>query len=726
MQRSSTLNLVATRKQISITKALVVVILFAIFSCRGGESEGSRLAVSDDRTSVVGSAPDGGDITRPATAAKISPPVKAFAALRSALQSSSGTLTPALRAAYLDWAQQVVLTELAAARCTVSADCLSEVLSDSTLRDAMFAAIFPPDPSVLQNYDQLRAELGPEFMKKYRSLIVGVAVAKRVDGLLGISAPASQPTKETLRKEEAAAVIAAKKARLAEAIAEFMRKNPVSALDLFTNSIQREQLASALGGKGFPADELKGVRDPGKLFESLKLAMVRLGQRPAEREAFPSSVVWLRHLASIYEAKPSSTPPLKKGGVMPWPLFPMDRAPWPLLMPLSRSLPLAEADYIWEKFQGQHGGQRYHTYGPYNYRETVRPLELIPSPWYWDAWPDRIVHGGVCTTMSVIAIETHLSLCQPSMRSSTPGHSYLLSYYAVGDMWNAVLEQGPGPNVTMSEWMFRNFEKTPERLGMLPKKDAAGAEYPHGLAQAMNVGLSQYIDTRILVNLFHTLPKAEKSTRGNKLLVEATKINPFNPEPWYLLANQTANATVGFDFVKYLIESSGGNHAQAETKDSSRNISLENFVEIKHPKPVEDQIHNYWNTISEFVVRFAILSYPVPANEDQAKLIYTFLKTGVPGISAADMMPYRLRFEGKAAIQSGLEKQVRQHLKANSKNAEKAAQVFAAELNSFIPKITLVEREPFLVTLRILFPPDAAEDLFLKAINAASAKPSKK
>jgi hypothetical protein len=710
-----------------VFNALGVMILFAIFPCRAVESEGPRMDDSDDKTSMLEPAPDTGGITRPAAAVKISPPGNVFAALHATLQSSNGTLTPALRAAYLDWAQQTVLTDLAAAKCSVPADCLAEVLSDPTLRDAMFAAIYPPDPSILQNYAQLRAELGAGFMKKYRSLVVGVAVAKRVDGLLGASAPAQHPTKKALRKEKAAAVSAAENARLAEAIAEFMRKNPVSALDLYTTADKREQLASTLGGKGFTEGELKVVRDPGRLFEPLKLVMVRLGQRPAEREAFPSTVVWLRHLASVYEAKPSSTPPLKKGGVMSWPLFPMDRAPWPLLMPLSRSLPLGEADYIWEKFQGRHGDPRYHTYGPYKHPEGVQPLELQPSPWHWNAWPDRIVHGGVCTTMSGIAIDTHVSLCQPSVGAGQPGHSNLISFYAVGDLWNGMVEQAyaGGPDVTHAAWPFRDLEDTPVRLGLGAHKDA-GAEYHLGLAQAMNVGLSQYMDTRILVNLFHTLPGADKSTLGNKLLVEATRINPFNPEPWYLLANQSTDATGGVGFVKHVIETAGGNHSQAEAEASPRNVSLENFVEIEHPKPVENQIYNYWRTVDEYVVRFAILSHPVPADEDQAKRIFTFLKTGVPGISAADLMPYRLRFEGDDSIKSGLENQVRQHLQAKGKNAKKGAKDFAAELNSFIQKTTPAEREPFLVTLRNLFPPDAADDLFLKAIHAAGAKARKK
>jgi hypothetical protein len=294
-----------------------------------------------------------------------------------------------------------------------------------------------------------------------------------------------------------------------------------------------------------------------------------------------------------------------------------------------------------------------------------------------------------------------------------------VSFYAVGELWNAVVEQafGGGGNVTRATWLFRDLENIPVRLG-LGKYKSAGAEYHLGLAQAMNVGLSQYIDTRILVNLYHTLPEAERSTLGSKLLAEATRINPFNPEPWYLLAYQARNATEGMEFARHAIKTAGNDHFQPESEDSSREVGLENFVELKHPKPVEEQIHNYWRTVNEYVTRFAVLRHPDPADESKARQIFMFLKTEAPGLSPADLMPYRLRIEGKAAIKSGLIAQVRAHLQAGGKQKPKQARAFAAELNSFVSNTTLAEREQFLLTLRKLFPRDATRDLFLEAINS--------
>jgi hypothetical protein len=250
----------------------------------------------------------------------------------------------------------------------------------------------------------------------------------------------------------------------------------------------------------------------------------------------------------------------------------MDSAPWPLLMPLARSIPLEEANYIWDKYNGLHGESRLHTYGPYKKEPAVIPLELEPSAWNWRAWPDLIVHGGVCVTMAIIAVETQNSLCIPSVHAAQPHHANLISFRSSSDgKWYAAIEQAfaGGPNVTHAKWPFNEGAGVAPRLS---KQADAGAEYHLGLALGMNVGLRQYIDTRIAVNLYESLPEAEKQTIGVKLLTDAVKTNPFNPQPWYLLAKQghalAVNAPAGPD----------------------EDISA----------PVEAATHKYWRTLGEY------------------------------------------------------------------------------------------------------------------------------
>ena len=640
----------------------------------------------------------------------ISSSANSFAALRSAIESSNGKLTESLRAAYLSWAQAKVLASLASEKISIPQNCIDEVASNATSQDAIFAAIYPPDPTILENYARLRSELGPGFVDKYRSLVLGVAVADR-GGWLTDSTPA--PPRPS-RAE-------AQEIPLVKAIADFITKNSVSALRLYTDSSQQSLLEQALSNEGFEGQQVRSVRNRDHLFSLLERAMIQLGQRPATRQPNPTTADWLRHLASIYEASPASTPRYGKGKSMPWPLFPIADAPWPLLMPLARPIPLDEANYIWEKFQGMHGRDEYHTYGPYLETEAVRLRSLQPSPWHWDAWPDRIVHGGICPTMAGIAVDTHSALGEPSVGAGQPGHANLISFYGADGLWYAVVEQAfsGGPDVTIATWRFRDSEKTPARIF----GGTAGAEYHLGLAQAMNAGLKSYIDTRIAVNLFHMLPESERKTIGTRLLVKATQLNPFNPEPWYLLAHQAPDASNGLGFARFVIQSRGYIQPQSESDDNQENISLEKFVEPEVVKPIEAQVHNYWQVVGKYVTRFAILDHPVPDGTSEDWEIYNFLRTA-PYISLADEMPYCLRLEGSIAVKGRFINMVNAHLRA--KDPGKGARAFADALQAYVRLIPRADAIQFLAILQGFFPRNTGNDAFLNAINSDASEISKK
>src|SRR5947209_5419283 len=104
-----------------------------------------------------------------------------YSAVAPALKKAEGKLTPEVRKAYLDWAEKTVLDELRQANQTVPEDCLADARAEGNIRDAIFGSVFPPDPSILQNYAQIRAQLGEKY-GKFRNLALAVAVAKRIHG----------------------------------------------------------------------------------------------------------------------------------------------------------------------------------------------------------------------------------------------------------------------------------------------------------------------------------------------------------------------------------------------------------------------------------------------------------------------------------------------------------------------------------------------------------------
>jgi hypothetical protein len=557
-----------------------------------------------------------------------------IAAVGALLQASDGKLTPQVREAYLDWAQRSVLQELQQSNVAVPESCLSEVLANDTLRDAMFGAVFPPDPSILQNYARLRSEMGPEFMNKYGSLVVAVAVADRIKGV-EVGKDPLEPvanTPDTPKGQKAEQLVAA--------IVNFLQTNQITALELYQNPAQQQQLATYLQQHNIDPTPITQVPQFAHLGELLKQAMVILGERPAARDTNPDEAAWLRYLVSIYESTPSSTPILKKGGMpMSWPLFPISNAPWPLLMPLSRPIPLKEANYIWEKFLGVYGpNDRFHTYGPYRHAAVSIFYELQPSSWNWDSWPDRIVHGGLCVIMSVDTVDTYSVLCRPSVYAGQPGHANLISFQWAAPDWTAQIEQAyaGGPDVTYAQWYFNQELGTGLRFRY--STIGAGAEYDLGLALGMNLGLKSYMDTRIAANLYLALPPAEQKTLGVNLLLNALQINPFNPDIWYRLARQTTNAMQGMMLAKAAM-----NHDPGGLEDEPNNVNLEEFIEPEHSKPANTAMIQYWRTVEEFVTRFGILDHPVPQDEQDAYAVYTFLQ-GVPGITTNDLAPYAARF----------------------------------------------------------------------------------
>jgi hypothetical protein len=551
------------------------------------------------------------------------PKLQAPAAALQMLKDSDGALTAAVRTSYLDWAKNLVLAQLSLAKQSVPAEVLGEIEADPTIADATFAAIYPPDPSIFQNYIELRTKLGPAFVQRYRSLVVASSVAQRSLGVaIRSESDDEQPDPEdmevpTTQPDPDPTPIVEAPDGFTTAIAEFIKSTHSSALEIYDQKSKQQQLVDYLKSKNCDAKLVARLEKPKALGQALKLAMVRLGERPAKRQALPDLVNWLKYLASVYESKPQIP---KTGDKDPtrWPLFPMDKAPWPLLMPLSRTMPLDEARFIYEKFEGKHGNDRYHTYGPYHGDDARMRGELKPSIWHWNAWPDRIVHGGVCVVMSGIAIDTHRALCEPAVPAGQPHHSNLVSYHYADGAWAAHIDQAfaGGPPVTHALWMFRDEAEGVKRL---VDKSHAGAEYQLGLAAGMNAGLRSYMDSRIAVHLFQGLTESQRVTIGAKLLTNATKTNPYNPKPWYLLAGQTTSAVQGLPLARSIV-------ARVPDADLMRVGK-----DLKHQKGAKASAaevgeREYWETLGKFVIRSAIQRHPTPANATDANAVQTLLK----------------------------------------------------------------------------------------------------
>jgi hypothetical protein len=521
-----------------------------------------------------------------------------YSVLGPLLKNSGGALSPEVREAFLRWSEATDFTELRQNSQTIPHDCLDEVHHDPILRDAMFGALYPPDPSILQNYARLRAKLGPAYMSKYRSLVIAVSIGRRTKGVepadvIGRDYQHGFWTDESLQSPGSD-----DDKRFLQLIADFIKKNNISMLDLYHGAEWQQKLKTYLGQNSVSGDRINQVQTSVQFGEKLKYAMVLLGLRPGAREPKPDIVDWLRHIAVINETVPSSTP----DGVS-WPIFPVATAPWPLLMPLSHTVPLSEADYIWDTFEGKNGSDRFHTYGPYRDDGDEMPYELQPSKWFWDAWPDRIQHGGECVNISKGTVDFYSSLGRPAMWAGQPAHCNLITFERRGNEWMADIEQdfAGGPTKTSAQWYFD--EDTDGYINFRSDYFWASSEHQLGLARAMNIGLTPYVDTRIALNIFRTLPEASKFTVGTALLRSVITVNQYNADIWYFLGKYTTDP--------------GQSAALLEAAREAKPLVFINYDPSKLALPFDSEDTSmFWRTLDHFLMEHTVLAHSVPRTED--------------------------------------------------------------------------------------------------------------
>ncbi|MFI5385216.1 MAG: hypothetical protein ACHQ50_03755 [Fimbriimonadales bacterium] len=563
-----------------------------------------------------------------------------YEAVAFSLDRSGGRLTREVRDAYLKWAEDQVVRGIKGAGLTVPTDSLAEVDADPTLRDAIFASVFPPDPSILQNYAQLRALVDPAG-NNYRSLLVALAVSRRVKRVEpAADVEAGLVGSENIPPGWGDHILQGPPGdgdrKIVGAIADFMRKANVSALDLYSNPTLQSQLAVSLGSQGISRQQIGECHKSVQFGERLKWAIVELGQRPSAREKNPPAMDWAMRLIGLLESKPRSTP----DGI-PWPIFPVKTSPWPLLMPLAHEVPVSEADFIWRRFVGEDGPDRFHTYGPYRFPDDTMPDMLRPSKWFWSSYPDQIVHGGTCIPISDGTMDLYAALGQPAVWAGQPAHANLISYRNVGGVWQASIEQAfaGGPEVTCADWWFHDPIVGEFRFGSSHTWPIS--EYNLGLALAMNCGVDTYIDTRIATGIFQSLPSDLQGKLGLKLLESVTEENPFNPEVWYRLAALPAGADETIELFETLASRNPASFGH-------KSAAIEGLLQNESARGALDQ---YWGTLSPVAAGKAFASRTgVPAKESNRKRLLTAVEH-TAGLSADAMADVAERFTDSASAQ---------------------------------------------------------------------------
>lgn len=624
--------------------------------------------------------------------------------LQSLLSDAEWAITKEVREAFLRNAERTVLDGL---QKPLPKSFLSWVRNDPDAYEAVYGTISPPDKRILLNLHALHADLGEALSKKYKQLVLAAAVARRRNGVgplmsmhkmasmveAGVRADGEYTGKKSRRKPPPSPELAARRKEAVAVVVAYLKAKNVSALQAFESEIHRAAIGrlvhAKLGKKARPE-------------EILMRSLIVSGQRPDQRDPFPTVSEFFRHLTSIYET-PTKELKLPKGSK--WPLFPIDRTPWPLLMPLSKTWPLTEARYIWEKYQGRHGGKAYHCYGPYRSRDIVTLAKLRPDGWHWNAWPAVIKQGGVCGTMTTIATGTHTSLGKPSLKAGQPGHSCIVTYARNknGYFTASVGQSVSSPYNTKTAWPFSDAKTW--RAGNV----TARMEYHFGLALAMNIGLRKYMDTRIAVHLYRQIRQAERDTSGRKILLRAVERNPYNVEAWYLLAARDVTPAKAMELVGLLrrkVASSKEHVHPWEERAADRELE---HGEKEVVLPPAKALTQYANLVAHVILE-QTLGDPAGREPADARNILTFLtaereRFGLQGLDSM-ILKYKIALDGiekyRAQVKGELLTTLKRKRQSRRQNKKVVARIHTVTAMLHSPQ----QRIDWLDELRTAFPAD--------------------
>lgn len=425
---------------------------------------------------------------------------KELGRLREALTASAAEVTDAARTVYLKHAEAQARRD-----ADVPEAFWAWVTQFPEIKTGMLAANSPVDPGTVKNLQALRLAVGKEKAGKYRHLLLGAAVMRRRSGVEAPSNAVPSPADKEPDKH-------------VDAIATYMKAKKVTLVHVIEKADEIFAELKLAPLKGRQRDRL------------WSLLAHRLGTHPPRGN--PPVADFLLYLIRHHETK---LPQTTKDDPT-WPRFPLDTAPWPLLLPFGVTRPLRECDYIWDRFTGKEtfpNGKRIMRYGRYTWDYKKPEVRWRESDWHPDSYPRILEDGGVCGRQSSFSRISMSALGQPALPMRQPGHSALI-YYDVTPAGRYTAKMGQSitsPDGSWPSWYFGDARGM-RRLARLGR---VGAEYHQGLALAMNAGLDRYVDTRIALHLSRMLPDSDKRT-AIALLTGATKTNPYNVEVWYELA----------------------------------------------------------------------------------------------------------------------------------------------------------------------------------------------
>ncbi len=235
----------------------------------------------------------------------------------------------------------------------------------------------------------------------------------------------------------------------------------------------------------------------------------------------------------------------EEGSALGMKLFPLDSAPWPMLLMLTDADPLDESSIIWSLYRQKRNIGRY-GYSTYTFSYTKPEVSQRGSKWHPDSAQRILEDGGVCGRQSTMAEFADRSIGTPACGMSQPGHRAFMSYsYNRSTGKYAALLHHSVDTIEVSTpygWYLPPpigavFSDKTKATEFAPVKGGSSinARWHFGLCEAVNRGLSSYEQSRMLMHVLKLYPNANSRQR-KALLRSGMKLNIANSDILFTLA----------------------------------------------------------------------------------------------------------------------------------------------------------------------------------------------
>ncbi len=458
--------------------------------------------------------------------------------LDAALYDSGFIFNDAVRQAYYDHCMRLVTPELHFSEAT-----WLWLEQHPAVFNAAFSLEYPPNPNVIHNFVKLAKLVGPAYAEKYQQLLIAFAVAYRKDRILDSSLTANRygimetrnlafdpkrkaeleeqvkakqgwsvnsdvavPAESAFAHDQQGRMYQDERARLnamrtlhaqfdvgndqaAKQLVNWLKKHPkTQTYELVTMNAGalRNKTGIDIGSrevKSLPWEKIAHAagrfppRSPGSIAENLCLRIMRYEEKGAERSK----------------------------------LFPLSKAPWPLLLLITQQDPVDESTYWWTYYKTKGNVPGYATY---SFDYTKPEIHYRDASWAPDATPRILADGGVCGRLSTLAEFAQRSIGTPAAGMGQPGHRAYMTYEYRNGRYQAILNHSVdtiavstvgwtlpplyGP-VTDPNTKLTGFDLlTPANSDNYLRNNV---RWHIGLCEAMNIGLANWEDSRMAMHI---------------------------------------------------------------------------------------------------------------------------------------------------------------------------------------------------------------------------------